>query len=1113
MPVHDIIDNRSEKLLDHVNGILASADAARMAVGYFFLSGFIPLARRLADVRDIRLLIGNATNRETVEQMAEGYRRLELVRNRLETEQYPKRQLLKEMTSDAAAAVRDEMALMDQTDDAEALAACLVRLIEEKRLKVRIYTRGRLHAKAYIFDYGPIYDDAGRQVPREEQGIAIVGSSNLTLCGITHNTELNILVSGNANHEALTKWFDELWNEGQEFDEALMTEIRQSWAMAPVSPWDIYLKTLYTLVKDRLEDEEQERDPLWKDELWTDLTEFQREAVRRAVRMIRLYGGAFIADVVGLGKSYMGAAVLKHFERGHRCRPLIICPASLEDMWKGYDEKYHLNAAVLSMGMLREDDRGIDLLDSDNGFYHDRDFVLLDESHNFRYSNTQRYQLLEQFLVGGKRCCFLTATPRNKTAWDVYHQIRLFHQDDRTDMPIDPPDLKQYFEHIERGERKLQDLLSHILIRRRRNDILRWYGYDVDTGKPIDQSRFDEYRLGRRRAYILVNGKRQFFPKRNLVTVEYSIEDAYQGLYQRLRRYIGTSSGVSQRRLPPDELTYARYGLWHYVKPGRQRIEPYVSLQRAGATLRGLMHVLLFKRFESSVFAFTETLRRLISVHDGFLAALFQGIVPAGEEAQAILYASDETEEAALTEALRAVSERYAAEDFDCPSLEEALRHDVELLREMLSLVEPITPTQDAKLQVLQEMLGRDPLRGQKALIFTQYADTARYLHENLNPGHARADVGVVYSNEHDKTRAVGRFAPRANPSYRFRRDDVELSILIATDVLAEGLNLQDCNNIINYDLHWSPVRLIQRFGRIDRIGSEHDTINAYNFLPETGIEKQLGLRDRLHRRIQEIQDTIGEDSKILDESEQVNEEAMYAIYGQDSDKLSLYEEDEGDLADLNEAEEFLRRLRRDDPAEFARIAGLRDGIRTRMPSASDGLYVFCRAGRFHQLFLVDEEGRVTTRDVPSILRAVRCTSETEGARVPPGFNAAAMRVRALFAEEVHRREAERRHVTRLTRVQQYVHRALRAAYDCVDDERTRHEISELERAFCGGSVSPAVGRDLNVIKRNALTGDELLSELTAAYHRHNMAERVEHRQRTGEEEAVPVLVCSEWLG
>ena len=196
-----------------------------------------------------------------------------------------------------------------------------------------------------------------------------------------------------------------------------------------------------------------------------------------------------------------------------------------------------------------------------------------------------------------------------------------------------------------------------------------------------------------------------------------------------------------------------------------------------------------------------------------------------------------------------------------------------------------------------------------------------------MNPGDKQADIDVIYSGDKSKARIVGRFAPKANPEYKFQSGDSELRTLVATDVLAEGLNLQDCNKIINYDLHWNPVRLIQRFGRIDRIGSDHEFVYGFNFLPEVGIENNLGLRQRLRNRIQEIHDTIGEDSAILDRTEQLNEEAMYAIYDKKSLGSEALEDEEGEFLDLNEAEEILRQLKSDDPAEYERIANLRDGI------------------------------------------------------------------------------------------------------------------------------------------------------------------------------------------
>ena len=206
-----------------------------------------------------------------------------------------------------------------------------------------------------------------------------------------------------------------------------------------------------------------------------------------------------------------------------------------------------------------------------------RNFLLIDESHNFRNTDTQRYRVLDQFIDGNDcPCVLLTATPRNKSIWDIYSQLKLFHDEERTDLPVDPPNLRAYFV-VEEGKRRLPALLSHLLIRRTGNHILRWYGYDAETDQRVDPDHFAPYKSGQRRAYVKVGGRKQFFPKRKLVTVEYSIEAAYRGLYDRLQGFLG-------RRLEPGELTGAERAdlrpLWavELCAPELREAHPYSEL-------------------------------------------------------------------------------------------------------------------------------------------------------------------------------------------------------------------------------------------------------------------------------------------------------------------------------------------------------------------------------------------------------------------------------------------------------------------------------------------------------------------------------------------------------
>jgi len=473
-------------------------------------------------------------------------------------------------------------------------------------------------------------------------------------------------------------------------------------------------------------------------------------------------------------------------------------------------------------------------------------------------------------------------------------------------------------------------------------------------------------------------------------------------------------------------------------------------------------------------------------------------------------------------DALRQVSGKYDIADFNLQPLKEAIAHDVKLLKKILERVKPITPEQDAKLQKLKQYLGRKPLKDGKRLIFTQYADTARYLHDNLNPGGKREDIDVIFSGDKSKARVVGRFAPKVNPEYKFQSGEKELFTVVATDVLAEGLNLQDCDNIINYDLHWNPVRLIQRFGRIDRIGSDHDVVYGFNFLPETGLDQNLGLKQTLHNRIQEIHDTIGEDSEILDRTERVNEEAMYAIYEKKSggQQLSLFEdEEEEEFLDLNEAEEILRQLRREDSAEYARIADLRDGIRSAKASTHKGKFIFCEAAYpnqpdqkgYQQLFLVDEKGAIISKDIPKILGVIKCGSELKGQQLPKDYNAAVMRVQRQFAEEVKHRQAERMHTLSLTNGQNYILREMRVLFGATEDEDQKAMINVIEKAF-RGPVTRAVNRELNLLRRNGVSGQPLLKALSRIYDQHNLREWIDRRTMQSKDHPVPKVVCSEAL-
>ena len=577
MPVHDIIDNRKEKLIDHLRKIFDNSEAAKFAVGYFFLSGFESLIDHLRDITEIKLLIGNITNRKTIEELSLGYRQQGIVQQAIDEFVYASGSKSRKLAEDTSDHIKDAISYIDQSDSNEELIITLAGLIKQGRVNVRVHTRGVLHSKAYIFDYKP---------GAYEKGIAVVGSSNLTLSGITSNTELNVVVHGNDNHRELTKWFESLWKEAEEFDESLLVTLNTSWALNQVTPYDIFMKTLVRLVEKKLM-EEKNTQIVWQKD-YPILTKFQKVAVKQAIGIIKQKNGVFIADVVGLGKTFIGTALLKHFQETEGLRPMIICPPSLEEMWDQFCETYRIDARILSSGLLSQGD--VDLF---NDFrYKYRDIVLIDESHHYRYSDTIKYRRLQPFL-STRKCILMTATPRNNRAKDIYHQMKLFLDENQHNLSIDTSTLSEYFNEIEKGNRDLRSILGQVLIRRTRSHVLKYYSEFDNEGKQ----------------FIQVADKKNYFPVRELETITYCIDDMYSGLYDEIYARI-------------ESLTYAKYGLFNYVKMEHSDEDPYRQLHQIGKNLRGLMRTLLFKRFESSVYAFRETVNRLFQLHRFFLAYL-----------------------------------------------------------------------------------------------------------------------------------------------------------------------------------------------------------------------------------------------------------------------------------------------------------------------------------------------------------------------------------------------------------------------------------------------------------------------------------------------------------
>ncbi len=1009
---HDIIDNQEQKLTDHIGRMLENAKQAKFAVGYFYLSGFKAIAQRLENVEELRLLIGSSTNLQTLDELAKGRNGLDEAKSRLEQQKYATKEQELGLIAEDEKDLSDAAAEIAQTDENEQYIKTLAGMIEAGKIKVRIYTKGTLHAKAYIVDYPE---------GRYERGSAIVGSSNLSLAGITSNTELNVVVPGNENHERLSEWFDARWDEAVDFDERLMKVLRESWAINEPTPYELYLKVVYELVKDRLIHEDEPSGK--KKKGFPTLYGYQIDAIRQARTILHQYGGVFLADVVGLGKTYMGAGLLADLYEREGWRALVISPPVIMKMWQHIIDDFDLNAKVVSLGKLNE------VLEDDR--LMNREIILVDESHRFRNEDTQRYKDLSEICFG-KKVILLTATPQNTSAWDVYYQIKLFHPHEWTALPIDPANLREYFKEVEDDRQSLPELLEHILIRRTRSHIKRFYEKDMEKNK--------------------LQFPKRMPPER----IDYSIDDVYPGIYDEIEKHLL-------------KLRYARYDLWHYAKPAHRTDPEIAQLKTAGINLVRLMRATFFKRLESSVEAFRTTLSVLVRTHRHLVKLLDEGVVPAGPIGEEIMDALRSGDQDVESEMLDKLGVEYPAAKFEMVRLKKDVAADLKIFEKLAEYVEPIKPENDAKLQTLIRELGKPEWQGQKVLIFTQFSATANYIGDILQ-SHFQ-NVEFVSGSSKDLLDIVRRFAPRAN-NHKIGKSK-EIQILVATDILSEGLNLQDCNRVINYDIHWNPVKLIQRLGRVDRVTTEHDTIWTFNFFPERKLETHLGLEARVTNRIQEIHRNIGEDAKYLSPNEKLYENSFYKIYTGDESVL----EEESDDTSFEDLIQLIQVIKDTKSELFEKIKHLPHKIRSAKKAIDkQGFIVFCKAGEFYRLYRADVKGNVLSQDQVSILKELACNPSEPRRPLPLGFNEKVTNIARLFEDEARQRESERA-TGESDPIIRSILKDLKSIARGSDDD-TKQKISYLRKTVLGITLSKRQRLDYRRLSRRVADKTEILEGL-----------------------------------
>jgi len=1012
-----IFDNIEQSLLPTLRDTLAISRRADFCVGYFNLRGW----RKIDDTIEqfgggegacCRLLIGmqRLPKDDVHSALALGYEDRGIDNSTII-------RYKKQIAQDFC----EQLTWGAPTNEDEAGLRRLSQQLKAQKLIVKLFLRYPLHAKLYLIHRRDINNPT----------IGFLGSSNLTLSGLQYQGELNVDILDHDACQKLQLWFDQRWNDRWCIDisQELVEIIDQSWARDTlIPPYYIYLKIAYHLSQEARAGLSEYQIPR---DFRHQLFDFQKAAVQIAARHLNRRGGVLVGDVVGLGKTLIASALAKILEEDFFLETLIICPKNLVTMWQDYVHRYGLRAKVLSLSRVQIE------LPNERRYR----VVLIDESHNLRNREGKRYRAIQEYIaLNESRCILLTATPYNKTYLDLSNQLRLFVPDDQ-DLGIRP-------------EKLLSKLGGEIEFSRKHQAPVRSLAAFEKSEYPDDWRELMRlYMVRRTRSFIQDNytkddkqggkylkfpdGRRAYFPRRQPQTITFSLgseNDPYAALYSEEMVNLLNS------------LNLPRYGLGNYAISEKSAKGKSLTaaeavqlkgLSRAGKRLMGFCRTNLFKRLESGGVAFLQSIDRHILRNYIFLHAIAQGLpLPIGSQEAALLDTRtndedmdsvagtlldfDDEEEEVTTEELLSQTEidyrqraaliyheystryqrrfKWLRPQLFKASLKKDLLADAKALISLLNQCGEWDANQDTKLAALVQLLGEVHPQ-EKVLIFSQFADTVHYLTNQLQQRGINQVAGVT-GNSANPAEIAWRFSPVSND--KSVSSEEELRVLIATDVLSEGLNMQDCAIIVNYDLPWAIIRLIQRAGRVDRIGQNAAKILCYSFLPAAGVERIIRLRERLRQRLQENAEVVGTDEAFFEED--TNEQTLLDLYHEKAGILDGDEDNEVDLT--SEAYQIWQNATQNNPTLKKKIETLANVVystRKHTPTTSqpEGVLLYMKTGEGNDaLAWIDKQGKSVTQSQFEILRMARCEPETQAINRYPSHHDLVQKGAELIAEE-----------------------------------------------------------------------------------------------------------------
>jgi SNF2 family DNA or RNA helicase len=916
MPYSSIKDNfKHGKLGDYLRDKIKDDATLSFVSAYFTIYAYEKLQEKLNKIGSLRFLFGEPTFVKSIDPSKQTYRSYK---------------------------IEDENIKLDTVLTQKKIATDCVAWINEKVEIKSIAKKNFLHGKLYHINNNGVDE-------------AIFGSSNFTVSGLgfseNPNIELNLEINDRRDRNEMKEWFDEIWNDAElvkDVKQEVINYLEQLYRNQ--APEFIYFKTLFHVFEKFLGDHEadwamKQNIQITETDIWRTLFEFQKDGVKGAINKMNSHNGCIIADSVGLGKTFEALAIIKYYELlNHRI--LVLCPKKLRENWTKYQAqnasklnpfiKDRFSYTVLShTDLSRERGRSGDV-DLSTINWGNFDLVVIDESHNFRNNTpgkrddegqlirSSRYQrMMEDIIRSGikTKVLMLSATPVNTDLSDLRNQLYFITEgkDDAFVASLNIPNLKNTLAVAQKMFTQWADPKRNP--QRNSRDLMEKLGSDFF--KILDELTIARSRKHIKQYYSKEMERIGAFPQRAKPVSIYPNIACNGG---RFMSYDKLNDEISEYKLSlfsPSFYILPDFRSLYLEKTKAEKFAQFTQKDRENFLI-GMMKVNFLKRLESSVHSFTITIDRTIKKIDMLLALIerYERIKLHHDELDYNELRPDETDDEELNEAFEIGKKiTYQLEHLNLAEWKSDLLKDKDQLVVVYSAAVLITADKDGKLAELKQriqekvfhpttnVLGKS---NRKVLIFTAFADTAKYLYESLHrwiKGDLGVEVALVTGGGENKT-TFGRtdfneiltnFCPIAKERDKIESlpQEGEIDLLIATDCVSEGQNLQDCDYLINYDIHWNPVRVIQRFGRIDRIGSKNSVIQLINFWPTHDLNKYINLKNRVEARMALVDISATAEENIL-ETKEIKELVTEDMKYRDRQLLRLREE-VLDLEDFNE--------------------------------------------------------------------------------------------------------------------------------------------------------------------------------------------------------------------